>query len=124
MTALVRGKVDGERPTRAEIAAFLVLLSVAGNDTSRHTISQALRALSQNPAQRAWLLADPDGRLRWIPTQAAGRGSPGCDRRPAVCSKDAVTQSGSTGAISESPRWSDSSGKPEACSSASAAGRS
>ena len=63
MTALVQAEVDGDRLTHAEIAAFLVLLSVAGNDTSRHTTSHAMRALTLNPDQRALLLADPDGRL-------------------------------------------------------------
>jgi cytochrome P450 len=63
MTALVQAEVDGDRLTHAEIAAFMVLLSVAGNDTSRHTTSHALRALTLNPDQRAFLLADLDARL-------------------------------------------------------------
>src|SRR6202035_3960465 len=63
MTALVQAEVDGERLTHAEIAAFLVLLSVAGNDTTRHTSSHAMRALTLNPDQRALLMQDLDGRL-------------------------------------------------------------
>jgi cytochrome P450 len=63
MTALVQAEVDGERLTHAEIAAFFVLLSVAGNDTTRHTTSHALRALTLNPEQRALLIEDLDGRL-------------------------------------------------------------
>jgi cytochrome P450 len=63
MTALVQAEVDGERLTHAEIAAFLVLLSVAGNDTTRHTTSHALRALTLNPQQRRLLLEDLDARL-------------------------------------------------------------
>ncbi|MGZ4230629.1 MAG: cytochrome P450 [Solirubrobacteraceae bacterium] len=63
MTALVQAEVDGEKLTHAEIAAFLVLLSVAGNDTTRHTTSHALRALTVNPEQRALLLEDLDARL-------------------------------------------------------------
>jgi len=63
MTALVQAEVDGDRLTHQEIAAFFVLLSVAGNDTTRHTTSHAMRALSMNPAQRALLLEDLDGRL-------------------------------------------------------------
>jgi cytochrome P450 len=63
MTALVSAEVDGERLTHAEIAAFLVLLSVAGNDTTRHTTSHAIRALTLNPDQRALLLDDLDARL-------------------------------------------------------------
>jgi cytochrome P450 len=60
MTALVGAEVDGERLTHAEIAAFFVLLSVAGNDTTRHTTSHAMRALSVHRDQRALLMEDPD----------------------------------------------------------------
>jgi cytochrome P450 len=63
MTALVQAEVDGERLTHAEIAAFLVLLSVAGNDTTRHTTSHAIRALTLHPEQRALLLEGLEARL-------------------------------------------------------------
>ena len=63
MTALVQAEVDGERLTHNEIAAFFVLLSVAGNDTTRHTTSHAMRALTLNPQQRELLLEDLDERL-------------------------------------------------------------
>jgi cytochrome P450 len=63
MTALVQAEVDGERLTHHEIAAFFVLLSVAGNDTTRHTTSHALRALTVNPDQRELLKQDLDARL-------------------------------------------------------------
>jgi len=63
MTALVQAEVDGERLTHAEIAAFFVLLAVAGNDTTRHTTSHAMRALTTDPSQRAILLADPEAAL-------------------------------------------------------------
>jgi cytochrome P450 len=63
MTALVQAQVDGERLTHPEIAAFLVLLSVAGNDTTRHTTSHAMRALTCHPDQRGLLLDDLDRRL-------------------------------------------------------------
>jgi cytochrome P450 len=60
MTALVQAEIDGDKLTHAEIAAFFVLLSVAGNDTTRHTTSHALRALTLNPDQRALLGAHID----------------------------------------------------------------
>jgi len=63
MTALVQAEVDGDRLTHPEIAAFLVLLSVAGNDTTRHTSSHAIRALTLDPPQRELLLADLQARL-------------------------------------------------------------
>jgi cytochrome P450 len=63
MTGLVQAEVDGERLTHAEIAAFFVLLSVAGNDTTRHTTSHAMRALTVHPEQRAVLLERLDERM-------------------------------------------------------------
>jgi cytochrome P450 len=63
MTALVQAEVDGERLTHQEIAAFFVLLSVAGNDTTRHTTSHTAVALQANPEQRALLAEDPAGRM-------------------------------------------------------------
>ncbi|WP_063064562.1 cytochrome P450 [Nocardia violaceofusca] len=63
MTNLVQAEIDGERLTDKEIAAFFVLLCVAGNDTTRQTTSHALRALTDFPEQREWLMADLDGRI-------------------------------------------------------------
>jgi cytochrome P450 len=63
ITDLVQAEVDGERLTDPEIGAFLVLLSVAGNDTTRHTTSHAMRALCDFPEQRAHLMDDLDGRI-------------------------------------------------------------
>jgi cytochrome P450 len=63
MTALVQAEVDGDRLTHAEIGAFFVLLAVAGNDTTRHTTSHTLRALTLNPDQRAWLAEDLEARM-------------------------------------------------------------
>jgi cytochrome P450 len=63
MTALVQAEVDGARLTDEEIAAFFVLLCVAGNDTTRQTASHAVLALHEHPQQRAALLADFPGRI-------------------------------------------------------------
>ena len=62
-SALVHAEVDGERLTDAEIAAFFVLLAVAGNDTTRQTMSHALKALTDFADQRAWLMAAFDDRI-------------------------------------------------------------
>ncbi|OBG38626.1 cytochrome P450 [Mycobacterium sp. E3198] len=62
-TSLVTAEVDGDRLTDADVAAFFVLLSVAGNDTTRQTISHAMKALTDFPEQRAWLLEDFDNRI-------------------------------------------------------------
>ncbi len=63
MTALVAAEIDGDRLTHPEIGAFFVLLSVAGNDTTRHTTSHAIRALADFPDQRAWLIEDLESRM-------------------------------------------------------------
>jgi cytochrome P450 len=63
MTNLVEAEVDGDRLTDAEIAAFFVLLSVAGNDTTRNTITHSVLALQDNPDQRQYLLDKYDDRI-------------------------------------------------------------
>lgn len=63
MTAIVNAEVDGHRLTDEEVGAFLVLLASAGNDTTKQTTTHAMMALAANPEQRAWLMADFDGRI-------------------------------------------------------------
>jgi len=63
ISSLVTAEVDGDRLEDAEVAAFFVLLSVAGNDTTRQTISHTLKALTDFPAEKAWLLEDFDNRI-------------------------------------------------------------
>lgn len=62
-SGLVTAEVDGDRLTDADVAAFFVLLSVAANDTTRQTTSHALKALTDFPEQRAWLMEDFDNRV-------------------------------------------------------------
>lgn len=63
MTSMVNAEVDGHRLTDEEIGAFLILLSSAGNDTTKQTTSHAMMALAANPVQREWLLEDFDDRI-------------------------------------------------------------
>jgi cytochrome P450 len=63
ISGLVNAEVDGDRLTDGEVAAFFVLLSVAANDTTRQTTSHAMKALTDFPDQRAWLLEDFDNRI-------------------------------------------------------------
>ncbi|MGB9227020.1 cytochrome P450 [Mycobacterium sp.] len=62
-SSLVNAEVDGDRLANADVAAFFVLLSVAANDTTRQTTSHAMKALTDFPDQRAWLLEDFDNRI-------------------------------------------------------------
>jgi cytochrome P450 len=60
-SALINTNIDGEALTSSEVAAFFILLVVAGNETTRNAISHGLLALTENPDQRALWMADPAG---------------------------------------------------------------
>lgn len=64
MSQLVQAEVDGRKLTDDELGAFFVLLSVAGNDTTRNTISLTTMALQEFPHQRALLEQDYDGVIK------------------------------------------------------------
>ena len=63
MTSIVNAEVDGQRLTDEEIGAFLILLSSAGNDTTKQTTTHVMMALVEKPEQRAWLMEDFDNRI-------------------------------------------------------------
>jgi cytochrome P450 len=56
----VQAEVDGERLTSVEIASFFILLSAAGNETTRNAISHGMVALTRYPAQRETWWSDFD----------------------------------------------------------------
>jgi cholest-4-en-3-one 26-monooxygenase len=65
--------VDGESLTEADFDGFFILLSVAGNETTRNLISGAMLALIEHPDQRQRLIDDPslmpvavEEFLRWV----------------------------------------------------------
>ena len=58
---LVWAEVDGEQLSSAEIASFFMLLSAAGNETTRNAISHGMVALSRYPEARDTWWADFDG---------------------------------------------------------------
>ncbi|MHC5794835.1 cytochrome P450 [Lacisediminihabitans sp. FW035] len=62
-TALAGANFDGAPLTDDEIGAVMLLLSVAGNDTTKQTTSRTVVALDRNPDQKAWLTEDFDGRI-------------------------------------------------------------
>lgn len=58
ISMLTASEVDGDRLTDNELAMFLNQILVAGNETTRNTISGGLVALAENPDQWARLVAD------------------------------------------------------------------
>jgi cytochrome P450 len=63
-TSLAQAEVDGEQLTDHEIGSFFVLLTIAGNDTTRQSLAHGLRALTTHPEQRAWFAQDLEGRAQ------------------------------------------------------------
>lgn len=73
VSVLVGAEMDGEKLTEMEYLMFVVLLSVAGNETTRNAMSGGLLALIEHPEERERLLRDPsliphavEEMLRWV----------------------------------------------------------
>ncbi len=71
---LMNAEIDGEKLDIAQFDGFFLLLSVAGNETTRNAMTQGLLALLEHPEQMRRLWADPslvptavDEFLRWNP---------------------------------------------------------
>jgi cholest-4-en-3-one 26-monooxygenase len=58
MSVLTSVEVDGEQLSDMELELFFLLLTVAGNETTRNLMSGAMHAFFQNPGQWQRLLAD------------------------------------------------------------------
>jgi cholest-4-en-3-one 26-monooxygenase len=72
VTALLHAQVDGECLSDLQLDLFFLLLSVAGNETTRNTIAHGMVALVEHPAEREVLRSNPslistsvDEMLRW-----------------------------------------------------------
>ncbi len=51
ITTLIRPDADGQRLSDAELGMFVVTLGIAGNETSRNSITQGMIAFTDNPDQ-------------------------------------------------------------------------
>jgi len=58
-TRLVEAELEGSRLSEQEFGTFFILLTTAGNETTRHTISLGLVDLLAHPAELRRLVADP-----------------------------------------------------------------
>ena len=59
LTVLADALVDGEPLTERERGTFVLLLLIAGNETTRHSLSHGMQALAENPDALHRLRADP-----------------------------------------------------------------
>ncbi len=63
MTALLQAEIDGDKLTPMEFNLFFMLLSVAGNETTRNAITHGMNAFLEHPDEWEKLVADVDGRI-------------------------------------------------------------
>jgi cholest-4-en-3-one 26-monooxygenase len=59
ITALLNAEVDGDKLTEMDFNLFFLLIAVAGNETTRNSISHGIKAFCDYPDQYQKLVADP-----------------------------------------------------------------
>jgi cholest-4-en-3-one 26-monooxygenase len=84
VTTLVKADVDGQKLTEGEFGLFVVTLVVAGNETTRNSITQGMMAFADNPFQ--WELfralrpaTTADEIIRWATPITAFQRTAMCD---------------------------------------------
>lgn len=65
ITKLINAEIEGDRLNEFEIDMFMLLLAVAGNETTRTATTHGMRALLEHPDQRNLLVGDLD---KYLPT--------------------------------------------------------
>ncbi len=63
VTTLLNAEVQGDKLSEFEFDMFFLLLCVAGNETTRNTISHGMHAFMTNPAQWQKFIADPEANM-------------------------------------------------------------
>jgi cholest-4-en-3-one 26-monooxygenase len=63
VTTLLNAEIGGDKLTEWEFDMFFLLLCVAGNETTRNSISHGMYAFMTNPEQWDAFRADPDARM-------------------------------------------------------------
>ena len=60
VTKLINAEIDGDSLSQEEFELFILLLAVAGNETTRNATAQGMIALMQHPEELAKLRSDPE----------------------------------------------------------------
>jgi cholest-4-en-3-one 26-monooxygenase len=63
VTTLLDAEIDGDRLTELDFNMFFMLLSVAGNETTRNAIAHGMNAFLEHPDQYELLASDPEAHL-------------------------------------------------------------
>src|SRR5665811_795652 len=88
ISELVRAEEDGDKLSEDELISMVFLLLFAGFETTTHLISDSVIALEQNPAQKAYLLADPESRMERAVEELARYTTPVQSTKPRYASRD------------------------------------
>jgi cytochrome P450 len=86
---LVQAEEAGDKLNESELMAMIVLLLVAGFETTRHLIADSVLMLERHPDKKAWLLADPAARMERAVEELARYASPVQATKPRFVSRDA-----------------------------------
>ena len=86
MSLVANSQVEGEGLPQELLDGFMLLMVIAGNETTRNTMTGGLIALSQNPEEKEKLIKDPslisnaaDEMLRWVSSVMYMRRTAACD---------------------------------------------
>jgi len=90
ISELVRAEEDGDKLSEDELISMVFLLLFAGFETTTHLISDSIIALEQNPAQKAYLFADPDARMERAVEELARYNTPVQSTKPRYASRDCM----------------------------------
>jgi len=90
ITELIRAEEDGDKLDESELISMVLLLLVAGFETTTHLISDSVLMLERHPDQKAWLFADPAGRMERAVEELARYNSPVQSTKPKFVAKDTV----------------------------------
>lgn len=90
ISELVRVEQDGDRLNEDELISMVFLLLFAGFETTTHLISTSVIALERNPAQKAYLLADPDSRMERAVEELGRYTTPVQSTKPRYVARDCV----------------------------------
>jgi cholest-4-en-3-one 26-monooxygenase len=63
VSTLLAAEIDGDQLTDMDFNLFFMLLSVAGNETTRNAIAHGMNAFLEHPDQWDLLVADPDAHI-------------------------------------------------------------
>jgi cytochrome P450 len=86
---LIHAEEEGDKLDESELLSMIMLLLIAGFETTTHLISDSVIALEQHPDQKAWLLADPEGRMERAVEELARFASPVQITKPRYVARDA-----------------------------------